>query len=257
MVILFCFRCTSEVLEAGDISQWAETGIPVSDELSTEDDDWSSHSSEWLDSHKNCVQQLWSPSSKSHKTLSDCCVLWGVEHTLGWNSRLSWCEGLASTCTGLAFLPKDRLLERHLCLNLYPCVLKVQSVSQSFFSLVWPATLILFLAMRTHRITVLVNIFIKYLPQESWWRHSITKCCHQMLWNALFLWIIAKIMVTQITNLSWVCQRVVSLNFNAIKMPNLCSIVFTLFGSFTSVIVFFCLITTYSTEFIHIVRVAF
>ena len=26
---------------------------------------------------------------------------------------------------------KDRLLDRHLCLNLYPCVIKVQSVSQS------------------------------------------------------------------------------------------------------------------------------
>ena len=27
-----CSRCTSEVLKAGDISHWAETGIPVSDD---------------------------------------------------------------------------------------------------------------------------------------------------------------------------------------------------------------------------------
>ena len=27
-----CFRCTLEVLKAGDISHWAETGIPVSDD---------------------------------------------------------------------------------------------------------------------------------------------------------------------------------------------------------------------------------
>ena len=34
-----CSRCTSEVLKSGDISHRAETGFPVSDELSTEDDD--------------------------------------------------------------------------------------------------------------------------------------------------------------------------------------------------------------------------
>ena len=33
-----CSRCTSEVLKSGDISHRAETGIPVSDELLTEDD---------------------------------------------------------------------------------------------------------------------------------------------------------------------------------------------------------------------------
>ena len=113
------------------------------------------------------------------------------------------------------------------------------SCLSSPFSLFWPATLILFLAVRTHWTTVLVNIFIKYLPQESWWRYSITKCCQQVLWNSLLLWIIVKMTVALFTNLLWVCQRIVTLSVNAIIIQNLFSVVFTVFSSFTSVIVFF------------------
>jgi len=112
------------------------------------------------------------------------------------------------------------------------------SCLSSPFSLFWLATLILFLAVRTHWTTVLVNIFIKYLPQESWWRYSITKCCQQVLWNSLLLWIIVKMTVALFTNLRWVCQRIVTLSVNAIIIQNLFSVVFTVFSSFTSVIVF-------------------
>ena len=37
----------------------------------------------------------------------------------------------ASLCLCLSF--KDRLPDRHLCLNLYPCIIKVQSINQSLY----------------------------------------------------------------------------------------------------------------------------
>ena len=57
---------------------------------------------------------------------------------------------------------KDRLLDRHLCLNLYPCVIKVQSVSPVCFA--FPPR------------TLAVNFVSDFFSNETEWIRSWVRC---------------------------------------------------------------------------------
>ena len=91
-----CSKCSSEVLEVGEVVSWAYVSISVSDELQTTEPNWSPYSGDGLDSQSReiWVEQLWSPNPESPSTSTVVFVLCGVEDC---NLRSLWCRTLQSS----------------------------------------------------------------------------------------------------------------------------------------------------------------